>query len=102
MPRLFPRPVEAAVRVLKHICDDPQNPTDLRARAAELILHAYGLASLAADAEPRRKSTKQIASARVKFSDLDRQLTGKIAEDRRKKKLEREIDALLANGKDQQ
>jgi hypothetical protein len=101
MPRIFPRPVESAIRILKLICDDPQNPTDLRARAAELILHAYRLASLPADAEPRHRTVKQIASARVKISDLDRQLTGKIAEDRKQKKIERQIDALL-KGKEQQ
>jgi len=95
MPRLFPRPVEAAVRVLKAICDDPQNPTDLRARAAELILHAYGYANLRPDEEPRHRSLKQVAAARVNISALDRQLTGKVSEDRKTKKLDRQIDALL-------
>jgi hypothetical protein len=97
MPRLFPRPVEAAVRVLKAICDDPQNPTDLRARAAELILHAYGLVSLPTDAEPRHRTIKQVAAARVNISALDKQLSGKISEDRRTKKLERDIDKLLTS-----
>jgi hypothetical protein len=101
MPRIFPRPVEAAVRVLKNICDDATNPPALRARSAELILNAYGLATIPTDAEPRHRTVKQIAVARVKISDLDRQLTGKIAEDRKQKKIERQIDALLT-GKEQQ
>jgi hypothetical protein len=96
VPRIFPRPVEAAVRVLKNICDDATNPPALRARSAELILNAYGLAAIPPDAEPRHRTVKQIASARVKISDLDRQLTGKIAEDRKQKKIERQIDLLTA------
>lgn len=100
MPRIFPRPVEAAVRVLKHICDDATNPPALRARSAELILNAYGLAAIPPDSESRHRTVKQIASARVKISDLDRQLTGKIAEDRKQKNIERQIDALLTTGKE--
>jgi hypothetical protein len=102
MPRLFPRPVEAAVRVLKEICNDAANTTALRARSAELLLAAYGYANLRPDEEPRHRTVKQIVSARGKISDLDRQLTGKVSEDRKKEKLEREIDALLDTGKEQQ
>jgi hypothetical protein len=86
--------------VLKRICDDPQNPTALRARAAELILHAYGLVSLPADAEPRHRTVKQIAAARVKISDLDRQLSAGVAADRKQKQLERKIDALVSAGEE--
>jgi hypothetical protein len=103
MPRLFPRPVEAAVRVLKAICNDAANPTALRARSAELILNAYGLAAIPPDAEPRHRTVKQIASARVNISTLDRQLSAGIAKDRKTKKLERAMDKLLTStAKEQQ
>jgi hypothetical protein len=100
MPRLFPRPVESAIRILKQICDDPQNPTDLRARAAELILHSYGYANLRPDEEPRHRTVKQIAAARVNISALDRQLSAGVAADRKQKQLERKIDALVSAGEE--
>lgn len=100
LARIFPRPIEAAVRVLKNICDDATNSTELRARSAELLLAAYGLAAIPPDAEPRHRTVKQIASARVKISALDKQLTGKISEDRKQKNIERQIDALLTTGKE--
>ena len=102
MPRLFPRPVEAAVRVLKTICDDTANPTALRARSAELLLAAYGYANLRPDEEPRHRTVKQIAAARVNISRLDKTISGKVSEDRKQKQLERQIDDLLTTGKESQ
>jgi len=85
MPRIFPRPVESAIRVLRRICDHATNPPALRARSAELILNAYGLAAIPPDAEPRHRTVKQIAAARVKVSELDRQISKQVSEDRKVK-----------------
>ncbi len=95
MPRIFPRPVEAALRVLKTICNDATTSIVLRARSAELILSAYGLAEIRTDEEPRHRSTKQVAKARVKVGQLDRTLSEKISADRKQRQLERQIDALV-------
>ena len=95
MARLFPRPVECAVRTLKKICDDPANSVPLRARAAELILHAYGLTTLPQEHESRYRSLKQIAQARVGVSEIDRELSQQIAEDRKQQKLNKQIDEVL-------
>lgn len=100
MPRLFPRPVESAIRVLKEICNDAANPTALRARSAELLLAAYGYANLLPDEESRHRTTKQIASARVNISRLDKAISGKVSEDHKQKQLERQIDNLLTTGKE--
>jgi hypothetical protein len=101
MPRIFPRPVESAIRVLKQICNDAQNPTALRARSAELLLAAYGYANLRSDEEPRHRSAKKIAAARVEVSSLDKEISARVSADRKQKKIERQIDALLT-GKEQQ
>lgn len=85
MPRLFPRPVESAVRVLKTICDDPANSTELRARSAELLLAAYGYANLRPNEEPRHRTVRQITAARVKVSELDRQISKQVSDDRKVK-----------------
>jgi hypothetical protein len=100
MPRPFPRPVEAAVRVLKNICNDSANSIALRARAAELILNAYGFSSLRLDEEPRHRSTKQIAAARVRISDLDKQISDRVKAERKQQKLAREIDQLTKEPND--
>lgn len=96
MPRIFPRPVEAAVRVLKKICDDPTAPIALKARSAELILSAYGMAAIPPEEQPRRYGLKGIIAARVKISEVDKQISERVKADRKQKKLEREIDAVLA------
>jgi gamma-glutamyl:cysteine ligase YbdK (ATP-grasp superfamily) len=95
MPRIFPRPIESAVRTLKRICDDAANPLVLRARAAELLLATYGYAHLQPDEEPRHRTVKQITATRAKVSALDKELSQRIKKDRKQKKLERELDAVL-------
>ena len=95
MPRIFPRPAESAVRVLKNICDDATNPPALRARSAELILNAYGLAAIPPDAEPRHRAIKRIAAARVKISSLDKEISARVLADRKKKQVEKRIDAVI-------
>lgn len=85
MPRIFPRPVESAVRVLKRICDDSANSTELRARSAELLLAAYGYTNLLPDEEPRHRTVRQITVARVKVSELDRQISKQVSDDRKVK-----------------
>jgi len=97
---IFPRPVEIAVRVLKEICAAPQNPVPLRARAAELILSAYGLVSLPPERESTYRGLKRIKTA-VDVSALDNPLAAKIreqkAEECRLKKIGREIRKLAGS-----
>jgi hypothetical protein len=95
MSRIFPRPIESAVRTLKKICDDPTNPIALRARSAEVILNAYGLAAIPPDSEPRHRTVKQIVAVRVKVSELDKEISNRVSEERKQKKLNKQIDELL-------
>ena len=55
----------------------------------------YGYTNIRPDEEPRHRTVKQVAAARVKFSALDRELSQRISEERKNQKLNRQIDALL-------
>jgi hypothetical protein len=75
--RHFPRDIETAVRTLKEVCADPKNGIALRARAAELILSAYGLAVIPPERESRYRELKRVKEA-VETSRLDKQLAAKV------------------------
>lgn len=75
--RIFPRPVEIAVRTLKEVCADPKNPIPLRARSAELILSAYGLAVIPPERESRYRELKRVKEA-VETPRLDKELAAKV------------------------
>lgn len=81
--RIFPRSCETAVKTLREICADPKNPIALRARCAELILEAYGLAALPAERESAYRELKRIKSAvqtKVDASASDRTVVARIHE----------------------
>jgi len=81
--RIFPRTCETAVKTLREICADPKNPIAIRARCAELILEAYGLAALPAERESayrELKRIKTIVQAKVDSSASDRMIVARIHE----------------------
>jgi hypothetical protein len=94
--RMFPRPVEIALRVLKKICEDPKTPVPMRLRCAELILSSYGLASLPPDRTPKHNGLKGLISARLDLSNVDRTIAGKLRKERRceAEKLKQELETL--------
>ena len=82
--RIFPRSCETAVKVLREICADSKNPNVLRARCAELILEAYGLAALPAERESAYRELKRIKTAvqaKVDASASDGTIVARIREE---------------------
>jgi len=81
--RIFPRSCETAVKTLREICADPKNPIAIRARCAELILEAYGLAALPAERESAYRELKRVKAAvqqKVDASANDKTIVARIHE----------------------
>jgi hypothetical protein len=95
MGRRFSPTVEIAVRTLREICAAPQQSIPLRARAAELILSAYGLTSLPAESESRHLQLKKVKTA-VELSSLDKQIARRMrqTDEQKLKRIGREIRKL--------
>jgi hypothetical protein len=86
MPRTFSRPVEVAVRVLRQICEDPKTPVLMRVRCAELILSAYGHASLRPEQVSKHNGLRQIQGA-LELSGIDRKIAGRARKERKDQSL---------------
>ena len=95
MPRIFPRAAEAALRTLKQICEDDRNPAPMRARSAELLLSAYGLAGLPPERIAKHNGLRSIQGA-VELSGIDKAIAGKVRAQRKEQslKLKKELEKL--------
>jgi hypothetical protein len=95
LARIFPRSVECSIKVLQAICEDPKTPVPMRLRCAELILSAYGLASLPPERVPKHNGLRQVQAA-VELSATDKKIAGQVRTRRKEQslKLKKELEKL--------